>query len=306
MGSKITIFRVLRNGWQNFWRHFWLSAAAISVMSVTLFVISVLLVLTFLANLSLINIKEKVDISVYFKNGTQEQTIREIENNIKGMANVTETRYITADEVLVEFERRNENKPLIIAALEELGYNPFYPTLVVKASDIGQFGAIAAEIANRQFPEVQKVNYEDNRPAIEVLGKLTDGLTKGGLALAILFAFISVMVMYNTIRLTIYNRREEIEIMRLVGATNAYIRWPFLVEGLLYGLISVVLTMIVLLPILSSFIPRLNYYLGINLDTDSLRDWGLLWELVILQVLLGLFLGIVSSVFAIRRYLRER
>src|SRR3989338_9937281 len=136
MGTKVTFFRILRNGWQNFWRHIWLSAAAISVMTITLSVISILVVLSFLANLSLSSIKEKVDISLYFKPGTEESVIQMVANDVKTINGVDQVRYISADEAYLEFQKRHANDPLILEALKELTENPLYPTLVVKAKDI--------------------------------------------------------------------------------------------------------------------------------------------------------------------------
>lgn len=281
-----------------------MSAAAIAVMTMTLSVISILVVLSFLTNLSLANIKEKVDVSVYFKPGTEESIIREVEGQIKEMPNVVATKYISADEAYLEFQKRHQNDPLIIEALKELNENPLYPTVVIKADDISNYPNIALALNAKNFSQVQKINYEDNRKAIETLGKLTSGITRGGSVLAILFAVVSVLVMYNTIRLTIYNRREEIEIMRLVGATNTYIRWPFIVEGALYGFISVLITTVILLPLLSSFVPRINNFMGTNLNLTSVNS-TLLWQLVGMQLLLGLVLGILSSLFAVGRYLKE-
>ena len=304
MGTKVTILRVLRNGWHNFWRHIWLSAAAISVMTVTLLVISTLVILSFLTNLSLVSIKDKVDVSVYFKPGTQETFIQSFSKDVEKVSGVSSVRYISADEAYIEFQRRHANDPLILEALKELTENPLYPTLVVKAAELEQYPAIASEIEKKQVPEIQKVNFEDNRRAIETLGKLTNGIAKAGLILALFFALVSVMVMYNTIRLTIYNRREEVEIMRLVGATNSYIRWPFIMEGILYALTAVIITTAILLPILSSFIPKINGFLGIDLKLASINS-VLLWQIVGLELALGIVLGILSSVFAIRKYLRE-
>lgn len=305
MSIAVAAKRILQNGWQNFWRHIWLSVAAISVMTITLLVISILVVLTFLANLSLATIKEKVDISVYYKPGTAEEVIRLDAEKIKRIPNVSEVRYISADQAYLDFQQRHAGDPLILEALKELNQNPLYPTLVVKAQDIGKYPGIAKALAAQKTDAVQKVNFEDNRRAIETLGKLTSGLTRAGAVLALLFAIISVLVLYNTVRLTIYNRREEVEIMRLVGATNWYIRWPFLVEGALYGMASVIIAAGILLPILSSFVPRVNDFLGINLKLASVNS-SLMWQILGLQAVLGLVLGILSSLFAIRKYLREK
>ncbi|OGE86636.1 MAG: hypothetical protein A3J48_01695 [Candidatus Doudnabacteria bacterium RIFCSPHIGHO2_02_FULL_46_11] len=302
--GKITLLRVIKNGWQNFWRHVWLSAAAIAVMTVTLSVISILLVLSFLTNLSLDSIKDKVDISVDFELGTEESVIRNYEERVKQLPDVASTRYISADEAYLEFQKRHKDDIGIIEAIKELDENPLFPSLVIKATDISKYESISNTLKAEAAPAVHEINFEDNRRAIETLGKLTSGLARGGTVLAILFALVSVLVMYNTIRLTIYNRREEIEIMRLVGATNAYIRWPFIIEGIIYGLVAVLITMAVLLPLLSSFVPKMNDYLGISLNLTSVNS-GLLWQLVAVQLFLGLVLGVLSSTFAVRKYLHE-
>lgn len=305
MSLMIAAKRIFQSGWQNFWRHIWLSAAAISVMTITLLVISVLVVLTFLTSLSLSTIKEKVDISVYYKPGTTEEVINLNAERIKQIPNVSEVKYISADQAYLDFQRRHADDPLILEALKELNDNPLFPTLVVKSSDISKYPEIARALALQKSEAVQKVNYEDNRRAIDTLGKLTGGLTKAGTVLALLFALVSVLVMYNTVRLTIYNRREEVEIMRLVGATNWYIRWPFIIEGALYGLASVLLSAAILLPVLSSFVPRINDFLGIDLALASVNS-ALMWQILALQLLLGIVLGVLSSLFAIRKYLREK
>lgn len=304
MSKKIAIARLIKNGWQNFRRNVWLSAAAIAVMTVTLSVISILIVLSFLTNLSLDNIKERVDISVYFQEGTQEQMIQDVRSDLEGIPQVANVSYISAEEAYLEFQERHSDDPLIIDALRELTDNPFYPTLVVKAHNIDDYSTIAEQLASKDISEIEKVNFEDNRRAIETLGRLTNGITKGGSVLALLFAIVSVLVMYNTIRLTIYNRKEEIEIMRLVGATNAYVRWPFIIEGIFYGIAGVIITTAVLLPVLSSFIPRINDFLGISLNLTSINS-TLLWQIVGFELLLGLLLGILSSWFAVRKYLKE-
>src|SRR3989344_2653399 len=287
MSKSVTFFRVLKNGWQNFWRHIWLSAAAISVMTVTLTIISILVVLSILTNLALVSIKERVDISVFIKPGTNEQTIDQLRGDITQIAGVTEVRYLTADQVYLEFQRRHANDPLILEALKELSENPLYPTLIIKAEDLDRYPAIASELESKKFSSVEKINFNDVRRAIEVLGQLTDGLAKGGAILGLFFAVVSVLVMYNTIRLTIYNRREEIEIMRLVGATNSYIRWPFIVEGLIYGFVALLITTAVLLPILSWFVPKMNDFAGVSLNLTSINS-SLMWQIFALELVLGL------------------
>jgi cell division transport system permease protein len=150
---------------------------------------------------------------------------------------------------------------------------------------------------------IAKINYEDSRNLIETLQRLTSGLRKFGFLLAFIFGFISVLVMFNTLRLTIFSRREEIEIMRLVGASNRYIRGPFLVEGVLYGLLGSFIASVILYPVFLSVVPKIHQFFNLDLPQNSFLT-GAFWQLLFIQTLIGCMLGIFSSLIATRRHLK--
>ncbi|MDB4940179.1 MAG: hypothetical protein JWO40_604 [Candidatus Doudnabacteria bacterium] len=302
MGS-LALYRAIKSGWINFWRNFWLSAAATLVMVITLSILTLTLITFNVTNVAVKNIQERVDISVYFKGKVAEPQILNIKSHLEAMPEVASINYISADKALSDFRAKHAGNALIEESLAQLPDNPLPATLQIKAKSLDQYPAIATELAKPDYQTyVQKVNFEDNRTVIERLSRVLNTVKKLGVGMAIIFSFIAVLVIFNTIRLTIYNRREEVEIMKLVGATNWYIRWPFIVESILYGIAASIITILMTIPILNYLLPRLNLYLGTMLN-DQTSAFSLS-HIFLLQLGIALLLGIISSTIAIRRYLR--
>ncbi len=277
--------------------------AATLVMIITLFIISSLFILNFLANLSLISIQEKVDLSVYFKLNVSEQSIKQIQTQVEQLPEVKSVAYIPPVEAREKFKELHKDEPLLIESVEQFedDENPFPASFAIRVYDLEDYGSIINIFEDDKFgPFVKKIT--DKRDIVNRLKSITDGIRKFGIGLTAVFSFITVVVMYNTIRLTIYSRRDDIEVMRLVGASNSFIRGPFVVEGILYGVLGAVLTFAVLFPVLITYGPRISNFLELE-STTSLPGPNV-WVLFGLLVLLGSLLGIISSYIAIRRYLK--
>lgn len=302
--NTITLGRIFNNGFLNYWRNFWLSVAATAIMVITLFIISSLLVLNTLANISLATIQEKVDISVYFKLTTPEESIKQIQRQIELLPEVKSIAYIPPVEARDKFKELHKNEPLLIESVEQFtdADNPFPASFAIRVNKLTDYPTIIKIFQDDKFtPLVQKIT--DKRDIVDRLNRITNGVKKLGLGLTLVFGFITLIVMFNTIRLTIYNRREEIEIMRLVGASNWFIRGPFVIEGILYGLVGAILTAALLYPVLFVLTPKISGFL--ELDIASRHYLGLsFWSLFLLQSILGTLLGVVSSVVVIRKYLK--
>jgi cell division transport system permease protein len=301
--ESLAFYRAIRSGWINFWRNFWLSAAATLVMVVTLAMLTLTLITFNVTNIAVKNIQERVDISVYFKGKVAENQILNIKSHLESLSQVSTIKYISAQQALDDFKQKHAGNALIAESLAQLTDNPLPATLQIKAKTLEQYPQIAAELTKPDYQTyIQKVNFEDNRTVIERLSRILNTIKKLGLGMAVIFSFIAVLVIFNTIRLTIYNRREEVEIMKLVGATNWYIRWPFIVESILYGLAASIITILMTIPILNYLLPRLNLYLGTTLnDKSSSFSLG---NIFLLQLGIAMLLGIISSSIAIRRYLK--
>jgi cell division transport system permease protein len=302
--DSIVIYRAIKTGWINFWRNIWLSATATSVMVVTLAILTIIIILSNLISFSIGAVKDRVDISIYFRSQVSEKQIESIQDQIKGMPEVSSVTYVSADDALKAFKERHSNS-VIGDSVNEFTDNPLPSTLHVKAKQLDQYDTIYNNLNNSDFqPYIQSINYQGIKSIIERLSNILNAIKKFGLVLIIVFAFIAGLVTYNTIRLTIYNRKEEVEIMRLVGATNWYIRWPFIIEAILYALFASLITLFLTLPVLKFATPRLiSYFTSGQQGGQTIFPYGFL-HLFFIQLLVALALGIFSSLAAIRRYLK--
>lgn len=302
--NTTTLYRIFNNGFLNYWRNFWLSVAATAIMVITLFIISTVLVLNALANISLATIQEKVDISVYFKSDTSELAIKQIQQQLELLPEVRSVGYIPPVSARDKFKELHKNDPLLLESVEQFSdsENPFPASFAIRVKNLSDYPTIIKLFQDQKFdPLVKKIT--DKRDVVDRLNRIITGIKKLGLGLTAVFSLVTLIVMFNTIRLTIYNRREEIEIMRLVGASNWFIRGPFIIEGLFYGLVGALLTAILIYPVLFVLTPKISGFL--ELDVASYNYLGLnFWPLLFLQLGLGVALGVVSSLIVIRKYLR--
>jgi|SRR3989344_4482221 len=306
MALSITFNRILKYGVLGLWRNRWLTLSAISVMTITLLVISALLFINNIAGLSAQNLQDRVDISVFFTQDITQDKLVEIQTEFQGMQEVKTIHVITAEEALQRFRERHEDDPLVQATLQELGENPLQPSLVITAHELDQYPVLHQKIQRSRFePLIAAVNYEDNRNLIEALERITAGIRTFGLVLTGVFGFIAVIVMFNTLRLTIFSRKEEIEIMRLVGASPAYIQGPFLIEGLVYGLIATLVAGVIFYPTLVYTAPFIERFFGLNFEAGQTLAKEF-WKIGAVQFAVGILLGGFSSLIATRKYLKEQ
>ncbi|MFC1721587.1 cell division protein FtsX [Patescibacteria group bacterium] len=301
-----SILRVTKFGLKNFWRNIWLSVATTVIMIVTLFIISVIVMLNMLASAAIDEVQNKVDLTVYFRNDAAEERILEVRTQVLNLNTVETTNYISKDEALEQFKKEHEGDEVILESLNVLGDNPLEPALVVKANETENYAEISAFLESDKFNDViSKVNFEDNRQLIEKLLNITDNIRKGGLVVGIIFVIIAVLVVFNTVRLAIYTHKEEIGIMKLVGATNWFVRGPFILEGVVYGLIGAFATLLLLYPILQAASPRVSsFFENQALDISQYYAENIIWIAGGL-IALGVILGIISSAIAVGRYLRK-
>lgn len=295
--------RVIKYGLFNFWRSGWLSAATITIMIVTLIVFEGLIFFNVLTDQALESLKDKIDISVYFNQDALEDEILRIEKSLKDLSEVKKVEYISKEKALEIFKEKHRDDSTISEALKELDINPLLASLNIKAYDTKDYGVINTYLSNESFKNlINKISYAKNSTVIDRLNKIMGTMNKIGTFLTILFSFIAVLITFNTIRLAIYANKEEIGIMRLVGASNSFIRGPYVVEGIIYGIIAGILSFIILIPVIyygspyiKIFIPEMNLWAYLVSNSVSILGY---------QFLFGIVLGIVSSSIAIRKYLR--
>lgn len=300
----ISFFRITLMGLTNFRRNIWLAAASTLIMTITLIILSVLSLLFVITSSSVRTIQERVDISAYFKNGLAESQILVVRDQLSQDSRIAEVSYVTADEALASFKETHKNDELLIESVGELNENPLPATLQIKAKNLDDYPAIAELLNSSKYQSaIEKVNFEDNRTLIARLNNLLKFIITFGIILMVIFSSIAVLVIFNTITLTIYNRREEVEIMRLVGATNWYIRGPFIIEALIYSLLATIITGALLFPVYSGLLPKISHYLtssGYTFDGNL----ALFAALILIELIVAFLLSTISSLWAMRRYLR--
>jgi cell division transport system permease protein len=258
-----------------------------------------------LAN-AITQVQNKVDIAVYFTIDAPEESILALESSLQKLPEVASVQYASADEQVLQFRDRHADDYLTLQALDELGDNPFGGSLLIKAKDSTQYEAIAnmlegdSQIAQDNAQIIERINYSQNKLVIDRLNSLIDNARNIGLAVTVVLGLISIIIVFTTVRLTIYMAREEIGIMRLVGASTAYVRAPFIVGGLLYGFFAFVIATAIFLPLAYFLGKHATSILGFNLYNYYLGHFLSIGGSVLL---LGLFLGGVSSYLAVRRYL---
>jgi len=302
--KTLKLWRTFREGLQNFKRNGWLSFATVSILTLSLFIVSLSLLLGLTTHYVLQNMREKVTVSVSFNPDVPEERILQIRNELaKYKREVASVDYVSRDNALKDFLAESGNDPAITQAIDEIGENPLLASLVIKAVNPEDYDVIVKQIENSTFQnDVSRINYAKNKKIFERLDNINQATRKTGFILGCIFVFIAVLITFNTIRITIYSHRQEFEIMRLVGASNMYVRMPFVFEGMLYGITAALVTSVSLFgiayfisPLTEGAIQQGNF-MNLYIDYFFVTLLGLL--------VLGIFLGVLSGFIAIRRYLK--
>lgn len=272
-------------------------------MVLTLLVFEGLIFFNVLTKTAVESFQDKIDISVYFKAEAPEDDILKIKSSLESLAEVKKVEYISRDKALEIFQTKHEKDQTISEALGELKDNPLLASLNIKAYNSSDYAAINNYLSADSFKKsVEKISYAQNSLVIERLTKIISTAKKAGVFLTILFAAVAVLITFNTIRLAIYSYREEIGIMRLVGASNSFIQGPYIFEGIIYGLVAGIVSFVVSLPIIYYTAPYAKVLIPeMNLWSYLLSN---IFTLLFYQIVFGIVLGAVSSVIAIRKYLR--
>ncbi len=299
--------RIVRAGFVGFWRNAFVSIAAIFVMTVALFVIGATMMIDTLLGVSLENIQDKVDINVYFVRSADQMDIDSLQRSLEALPDVESVTFTSREQALAEFTERHKNDEVIMQGLEELGDNPLGASLSIRAKETSQYEGIATFLEDQKAAEdpskplIDEVNFVKNKEAINKLTAIIQAVEKSTFIAMVILVLASALITFNTIRLAIYTTREEISVMRLVGASNMYIRGPFMLQGIMYGLIAGVLALLILYPIVLYLGPATEQFFQFNLFNYFVTDFGYIFAVLVGT---GVVLGMVSSAFAVARYLR--
>ncbi len=293
--------RIFKAGFVGFWRNAYVSLASIFVITVALFVIGSTMLIDQLLGASLAQLQAKVDINVYFVTTAPQEEIDALINSVKALPDVEQVTYTSRDEALAEYRAKNQNDSVAMQALDELRENPLGATIAVLAKETSQYESINRYLEELKSPIIDEINYTKNKESIGKLASIIDAVEQASFVALMVLIMASVLITFNTIRLAIFTAKEEISIMRLVGASNMYIRGPFMLQGVMYGIISGVLALLILYPIVLWLGPKTAQFFEINIFDYFVNNFAYIF-LVLIGI--GVTLGLVSSVLAITRYLR--
>lgn len=305
----LNVKRIFKTGFINFFRNAFVSLSAVLIMTITLFVFAVIIFSSTLLNESLNVIKDKVDVNVYFTPEANEDRVLEIQKEIESLPEVEYVEYVSREQALENFEFRHRNNEEILQALDELQENPLGAILNIKAKETSQYEGIALFLEQNypsNLPEslVDTINYNQNKETIEKLSLMIEAGERLGFIITLIFILISILITFNTIRLSMHIARDEIKVMKLVGASGSYISGPFVITGIIYGIFSAIITLIVLYPVTYWIGPTTaSFFNGINIFEYYLRSFGQIFLIIFFS---GILIGSISSWFAIKKYLKEQ
>ncbi len=302
----LSFTRALRLAVTNMWRNLWLSVATVFVIALALFSMALLAAINLVASRAITAVEEKVDIAVFFVPDVLDQDVAVVQNALEAKPEVGEVTLISREQALAEFRERNSGNETVEETLDILGENPLGPSLLVTAQSISDFPTIVGYLDNPEWTEyIQETDYRDNQLLVERLDRITGRAEGVMLTVSLVFILIALLIVFNTIRINIYTQREEINIMRLVGATGNFIRLPFLLESVIYALVGSVLTLVVITPLIAVIAPQADaFFEGYNFDLQSYFG-GHFLQIAALLLIVSLVLSTLSSAAALARYLKK-
>lgn len=300
-----TLLRVFRFALQNFRRNLWLSLATTSIMALTIISVNLLFLFNLIGNKAIKLVEDKVDVSVYFKPDTSDEIVLSARSFLTEQDGVRDVQFVGRDLALERFRERHKNDPAIIASLDELEENPLGASLKIKAEDPSKYKIILDSLDNPTYRgTILEKSFDDHEILIEKLGAATKKVEKSALALSLMFAFIVILIVVNSVRVAIYTRREEIGIMKLVGASDWFIRLPFLLEATFAGALAAFVAVLVVIPGIGAIQPYMVKFFGteaVDLITYFRSHGFALFSTQLLGAML-LPMGIAGA--AVGRYLK--
>jgi len=303
----LSTYRAIKLAFQNFYRNIWLSLATVLILVLTIFLVSLLFGVKIVADKTIDSVKENVDVSIYFEPDAPDNEILAIKENLENKPEVRELNYISKSQALENFKEKNKDNPTILESLEAIGENPLGATITIKARKLEDYQTILKSLDDEKYKGIiqdKDEDYESNQSVIQKLTDVTNKVNRVGLILGIVFSFVAILVVFNTIRITIYTHREEIGIMKLVGASNSFVRAPFIFESILYGILASLICLLILYSLINTISPFLNkFFEGYSLDIVSYFN-SQFWKVAALQMVFSVFLSMVSSAIAIGKYLK--
>ncbi len=300
----LSLYRIIKFSFQDIVRNVWLTIATVIILLLSLFSINTLMTVRLISDSAVNAIKEKIDISLYLKAEAPDSEILALKDRIAISPKIKEVVYVSKQTAINSFRLKYANNPEVLAALKELGRNPLSPSLTVIPKNFDESSLVINELKLLDSPIIESRDFSDNSAILRKVNDITKRVNEIGFFIISIFILISLLVVYNAIRVTVYTHRQEIEIMRLVGASNRFIYMPYIVSAFIYTLFSILIIISVFFPFLSLLQPYLETFFvdyNINILAYFIDNF---WSVFGAQFLIVFFINAVASFLAVRRYAR--
>ena len=291
---------LIGEGFRNVFKNKKSTIASLIIMCATMFVFGIFFMVEENVNHLTRNIEEQQGISVFISDDATDEQRTDLENKLRNMEYVNTVTFKTKEDALEEVKNLFKDKKNLIATYEQ--DNPFKASFVVTLTDLEQVNNVQAQIESASDIVANVVTRSDT---MEALVKIADGIKIISIVILVILILISIFIITNTIKLTVHARRKEISIMKYVGATNGFIRWPFMVEGMIIGLVSVLISLAILCPCYNAIASKIEESLiAVRVNMPLLTLQEMFVPLLIVYLVLGLGIGALGSAISMRKYLK--
>lgn len=298
----LSLGRAIKFSLEDIFRNIWLSLVTIIILVLALFSVNMLLVVKVIGQAAIDAVKEKIDVNLFLKNNAEESEILALKSKIAAFNEVKEIKYISKEEAMDSFITNHKDDPEILAALKELGKNPLAPTLVIKPVSLDALDNLTNRLSMIDENIIESRNFTNYKTLLTKINQITKKVSDAGLVLSAIFVFITILVVFNSIRVAIYTHRREIMIMRLVGASRWFIQMPYLLSGVFYTVIGLASIMVIFYFFLSLLQPYLEaFFVGYNVDLLN-YFYGNIFTIFGAQFLGVALINILASLLAVRKY----
>lgn len=299
-----TIFRIIKFAFQHFFRNFWLSVVTVSMLTLTLVTVNILLTLNVAAEAAVSSVKERVDITATFKVGTKEDVVQNAASYLRSFAEVRDVLLVTPGAALEDFKTQHVNDPVVLSSLEEVAENPFGYELIIRAKSTESYPMLLEALDHPSFcDQIEEKDYSNHESILAKLSDITNKVRWFGFGLAGIFLLIAILIVFNTVRVTIFVHREEMAIMRLVGATGRFVRWPYVLEAIIFSVLATGFSALIILPAVVALNPLFNSYFATQSRLSDFFIGQAAW-IFGAEFIGAALVCIVSTAFAMRKYLK--
>ena len=300
----LSFLRIIKFSLQDIARNIWLSIVTVTILLLALLSINTLLTVRVVSDNAVMAVKEKIDISLYLKADATESDITALRERLSGLPEIKSINYTSKQAALESFREKYRDNPEILQALRELGNNPLSPSLAITPSNFDDTANLVNTLRQLDSDIIESRDFSDNTAVVTKIQEITKRVNEVGAVIILVFILTSLLVVYNSIRVAVYTHRREIEIERLVGASNFFIYMPYLFSAFIYALMSILLMIAIFYPFLTLFQPYLEVFLaGYNVNLLSYFVYNF-WPIFGAQFGIIFIITLLASFFAVRKHAR--